>query len=72
MMTEYDWRSRSVICTISEVGRIGCAALRMMAGRNAHQTFTDTEVLDRAIHNAVDALNVERNANPLANQRISA
>lgn len=38
----------------------------------AHQTFTDTEVLDRAIHNAVDALNVERNANPLANQRISA
>ena len=38
----------------------------------AHQTFTDTEVLDRAIHNAVEALNVERKPNPLANQRISA
>ena len=26
----------------------------------AHQTFTDTETLDRAIHSAVEALHVER------------
>jgi transposase len=38
----------------------------------AHQTFTDTDVLDQAIHHAVEALNLERKANPLANQRISA
>lgn len=38
----------------------------------AHQTFTDTEGLDRTIQNAVEALNVERKPNPLANQRISA
>jgi transposase len=38
----------------------------------AHQTFTDTDNLDRNIHEAVEALNVERKLNPLANQRISA
>lgn len=38
----------------------------------AHQTFADTEVLDRTIHNAVEALNLERKAHPLAKQRISA
>jgi len=38
----------------------------------AHQTFTDPDILDRAIHRAVDALNSQRNRNPLANQRISA
>ncbi len=38
----------------------------------AHQTFTDTEALDRTIHDAVEALNVERKPNPLANQRLSA
>jgi len=38
----------------------------------AHQTFTDTDNLDRTIHEAVEALNVERKPNPLANQRISA
>ena len=38
----------------------------------AHQTFADTEALDRAIHHAVDALNAERMALPLAEQRISA
>ena len=38
----------------------------------AHQTFTDTEDLDRTIHNAIEALNVERKLHPLANQRISA
>jgi transposase len=38
----------------------------------AHQTFTDTEALDRAIHAAVTTLNTERNVNPLVKQRISA
>ncbi|MFN5828754.1 MAG: transposase, partial [Rhodobacterales bacterium] len=38
----------------------------------AHQTFTDTDNLDRTIHEAVEALNVERKPNPLANQRLSA
>ena len=38
----------------------------------AHQTFTDTDALDQAIHHAVEALNLERKPNPLANQRISA
>jgi len=38
----------------------------------AHQTFTDTDNLDRNIHEAAQALNVERKLNPLANQRISA
>lgn len=38
----------------------------------AHQTFTDLEALDHAIHHAVTALNAERNLNPLAKQRISA
>ena len=38
----------------------------------AHQTFTDAETLDAAIHQAVTALNFERNRHPLGNQRISA
>ena len=38
----------------------------------AHQTFTDTEALDQTIHEAVEALTVERKPNPLANQRIPA
>jgi transposase len=38
----------------------------------AHQTFTDPNVLDQAIHRAVAALNSERSRIPLANQRISA
>jgi transposase len=38
----------------------------------AHQTFTETEDLDRTIHNDVEALNLERKPNPLPNQRISA
>lgn len=38
----------------------------------AHQTFTDAEALDRAIHAAVTSLNSERNVNPLVKQRISA
>ncbi len=37
----------------------------------AHQTFTDAEALDRAIHAAVTSLNSERNVNPLVKQRIS-
>jgi Phage integrase family len=38
----------------------------------AHQTFTDPDVLDQAIHRAVAALNSERKRDPLGNQRISA
>ena len=38
----------------------------------AHQTFTNAEALDRAIHAAVTALNTERNVDPLVNQRFSA
>jgi transposase len=38
----------------------------------AHQTFADEDELDRAIHQAVSALNLERRRHPLANQRISA
>jgi transposase len=38
----------------------------------AHQTFTDVDALDHAIHAAVTALNSERNRDLLGNQRISA
>lgn len=38
----------------------------------AHQTFTDPETLDAAVHQAVAVLNLERGRDPLANQRISA
>lgn len=38
----------------------------------AHQTFTDAEALERAIHAAVALFNTERSLHPLANPRISA
>ena len=38
----------------------------------AHQTFTDADALDRAVHTAVATLNAERNLDPLVRQRISA
>ena len=38
----------------------------------AHRTFTDRETLDTAIHDAVAALNSERNRDPLGRQRIFA
>ncbi len=38
----------------------------------AHQTFTDPDALEEAIHHAVAVLNAGRNRHPLANQRISA
>jgi len=38
----------------------------------AHRTFTDLDTLDAAIHDAVAALNSQRNRNPLERQRISA
>jgi transposase len=38
----------------------------------AHQTFADADTLDTAIHDAVTALNAERNPDPLGNLRISA
>jgi len=38
----------------------------------AHQTFTDADALDRAVHTAVIQLNAERRLDPLAKPRISA
>jgi len=38
----------------------------------AHQTFTDADTLDKSIHKAVIAWNLERNRDLLANQRIPA
>jgi transposase len=38
----------------------------------AHRTFTDVEALNHEIHDAVEALNRERNIDPLVNWRISA
>ena len=38
----------------------------------AHQTFTDTDHLDRAIHIAVNDMNVERQPLPCTNLRIAA
>src|SRR3712207_3959477 len=38
----------------------------------AHQTFTGAKDLDRAIHQAVMALNRERSRHPLPNHRIAA
>ena len=38
----------------------------------AHQTFADVDALDRAIHHAVNELNAERTALPLAEPRNSA
>ena len=38
----------------------------------AHKTFTDLGKLDTAIHNAVAALNCQRNRHPLETQRIFA
>ena len=44
----------------------------LKAHQLAHQTFTDVDVLDREIHAAVDALNVERQVDSLVKYRISA
>jgi len=38
----------------------------------AHQTFADADALNTAIHQAVDALNLERTPLPLVKLRISA
>ena len=38
----------------------------------AHQTFADADALNTAIHQAVDALNLERSPLPLVKLRISA
>jgi hypothetical protein len=51
---------------------MGGFPVRALLLSDNHQTFTDTDVLDQAIHHAVDALNLERKPHPLANQRISA
>jgi hypothetical protein len=44
----------------------------LKANHLAHQTFADTDALDRAIHQAVGELNTERMPLPLARLRISA
>ncbi len=44
----------------------------LQAHHPAQQTFTDRDNPDRTIHEAIEALNVGRKPNPLANQRISA
>lgn len=46
--------------------------LVLKANHLAHQTFTELDDLDQAIHNAVTELNAERNRDPLGNPRISA
>ncbi len=55
-----------------ELNDIELAWRDLKAHHLAHQTFTDTAALDRAIHSAVDALNRERMGDPLAMLRISA
>jgi transposase len=40
--------------------------------RLAHQTFTDADHLEAAIHRELKAMNETRSIHPLANQRISA
>ena len=55
-----------------ELNDIETVRRNLQAHHLAHQTFTDTEALDQTIHEAVEALTVERKPNPLANQRISA
>ncbi len=47
-------------------------SVALAAHHLAHQTFTDVNALDQAIHTAVQDLNRERMAVPLANPRISA
>jgi transposase len=44
----------------------------LKAHQLAHQTFTDSVALDRAIHQAVTNLNAERMPFPLGQPRISA
>ncbi|MCA3446344.1 MAG: transposase [Rhodobacter sp.] len=44
----------------------------LQAHHFAHQTFTDRDNPDRTIHEAIEALNVGRKPNPLANQRLCA
>jgi hypothetical protein len=57
---------------IAELNDIEVVWGDLKARHLAHQTFTDPDVLDAAIHDAVGALNFERNRVSLANQRISA
>jgi transposase len=44
----------------------------LQAHHPAQQTFTDRDNPDRTIHEAIEALNVGRKPNPLANQRLCA
>jgi len=55
-----------------ELNDIETVRRSLQAHHLAHQTVTDTDNLDRTIHEAVEAMNLERKPNPLANQRSSA
>jgi transposase len=55
-----------------ELNDIEAAWHDLKAHHLAHQTFTDADALDRAIHDAVTTLNAERNVDPLVNPRIFA
>jgi activator of 2-hydroxyglutaryl-CoA dehydratase len=64
-----------VICApgpLPELNDIEVVWHDLKAHNLAHSTFTDAADLDRAIHQAVQALNNERSRNPLVNRRISA
>ena len=52
-----------------ELNDIECVWRDLKAHHLAHQTFADPATLDRAIHHAVDTLNAERTALPLAELR---
>ena len=45
---------------------------QLKTGHLAHQTFSDPDALERAIHAAVGQLNAERNPHPLGKRRIFA
>ncbi len=55
-----------------ELNDIEAAWHDLKAHHLAHQTFTDADALDRAIHAAVTTSNAERNVDPLVNRRIFA
>ena len=55
-----------------ELNHIGAVWRDLKRHHPAHRTFTGPVDLDRAIHDAVAALNAERSHHPLGSQRIAA
>src|SRR3712207_5314932 len=55
-----------------ELNDIGAVWRDLKRYRLAHQTFTGPDDLERAIQDAVAALNAERSRHPLGGQRIAA